>query len=42
MTWIPVKEYLNKTINLSENEPPMFYDTNDQESLEQIINTQKK
>ena len=41
-TWEPVKEYLNKTINLSENEPPMFYDTNDQESLEQIINTPKK
>ena len=41
-TWAPVREYLNKTINLSENEPPLFYDTNDQESLEQIINTQKK
>ena len=42
MTWIPVKEYLNKTINLSENEPPLFYDTNDQENLEKIIDTQKK
>ena len=42
MTWQPVKEYLNKTINLSENEPPLFYDTNDQENLEQIIDTQKK
>ena len=41
-TWEPVKEYLNKTINLSENEPPLFYDTNDQESLEKIIDTQKK
>ena len=41
-TWTPVREYLNKTINLSENEPQLFYDTNDQESLEQIINTQKK
>ena len=41
-TWIPVREYLNKTINLGENEPPLFYDTNDQESLEQIISTQKK
>ena len=42
MTWIPVKEYLNKTINLSENEPPLFYDTNDQENLERIIDTQRK
>ena len=42
VTWLPVKEYLNKTINLSENEPPLFYDTNDQENLEKIIDTQKK
>ena len=42
MTWQPVKEYLNKTINLSENEPPLFYDTNDQENLERIIDTQRK
>ena len=41
-TWEPVKEYLNKTINLSENEPPLFYDTNDQENLERIIDTQRK
>ena len=41
-TWAPVREYLNKTINLSENEPPLFYDTNDQENLEKIIDTQKK
>ena len=41
-TWEPVKEYLNKTINLSKNEPPLFYDTNDQESLEKIIDTQRK
>ena len=41
-TWAPVREYLNKTINLSENEPQLFYDTNDQENLEQIIDTQKK
>ena len=42
VTWLPVKEYLNKTINLSENEPPLFYDTNDQENLERIIDTQRK
>jgi len=41
-TWEPVRKYLNETINLTEDEPPLFYDTNDQESLEQIINTQKK
>ncbi len=41
-TWIPVKEYLDKTINLSENEPPLYYDHYDPESLEQIIDTQKK
>ena len=41
-TWIPVKEYLDKTIKLSENEPPLYYDHYDPESLEQIIDTQKK
>ena len=41
-TWIPVKEYLDKTINLKDNEPPLYYDHYDPESLEQIIDTQKK
>ena len=41
-TWIPVKEYLDKTINLSESEPPLYYDHYDPESLEKIIDTQKK
>ena len=40
-TWIPVKEYLDKTINLSENEPPLYYDHYDPENLDQIIETQK-
>ena len=41
-TWIPVKEYLDKTINLSESEPPLYYDHYDPENLEKIIDTQKK
>ena len=34
-TWEPVRKYLNETINLTEDEPPLFYDTNDQESSEE-------
>ena len=41
-TWMPVKEYLKKEINLSENEPELYYDNYNPESLEQIIDTQKK
>ena len=41
-TWLPVKEYLDKTINLKEDEPPLYYDNYDPESLEKIIDTQKK
>ena len=41
-TWIPVKSYLDSTINLSEDEPPLYYDHYDHESLERIITTQKK
>ena len=41
-TWIPVKEYLDKTIKLKDDEPPLYYDHYDPESLEKIIDTQKK
>ena len=42
VTWLPVKEYLEKTINLRDDEPPLYYDHYDSESLEKIIDTQKK
>ena len=41
-TWEPVKNYLNKTISVKKDEPPLYYDTNDQESLEKIIHVQKQ
>ena len=41
-TWLPVKEYLDSKIQLSEDEPPLYYDHYDQESLERSITTQEK
>ena len=41
-TWLPVKEYLNNKIQLSEEEPELYYDTYDPESLQLIIDTQRK
>jgi len=41
-TWLPVKEYLDSKIKLSEDEPGLYYDHYDSESLENIITTQKK
>ena len=41
-TWLPVKAYLDNKINLSEDEPPLYYDTYDPESLQAIIDTQRK
>merc|ERR1712078_629585 len=41
-TWLPVKEYLKKEINMKDNEPPLYYDHYDPVSLEMIINTQRK
>ena len=41
-TWLPVKSYLDNKINLSEDEPSLYYDTYDPESLENIITTQRK
>jgi hypothetical protein len=41
-TWLPVKEYLSNKIQLSEEEPELYYDTYDPESLLSIIDTQRK
>ncbi len=41
-TWLPVKSYLDNKINLSEDEPGLYYDTYDPESLQAIIDTQRK
>ena len=41
-TWLPVKSYLDNKINLSEDEPGLYYDTYDPESLESIITTQRR
>ena len=41
-TWLPVKSYLDNKINLSEDEPSLYYDTYDPESLQSIIDTQRK
>ena len=37
-----ITDYLDSKIQLSEDEPPLYYDHYDPESLENIINTQKK
>ena len=39
---MPVREYLDKTIKLKDDEPPLYYDHYDPESLEKVIDTQKK
>ena len=41
-TWLPVKSYLIKNMDLSEDEPSSYYDTYDPESLQAIIDTQRK
>ena len=41
-TWLPVKSYLDIKINLSEDEPELYYDHYDPESLQSIIDTQRK
>ena len=41
-TWVPVKEYLKKEINMKDNESPLYYDHYDPISLEMIIETQRK
>ena len=40
-SWEHVKTLLNKTIQVSDDEPPLFYDNYDPESLAEIIETQK-
>ena len=41
-TWLPVKKYISEKIMKKDDEPDFFYDTYDPESLEKIINNQKK
>ena len=41
-TWLPVKSYLDNKISLPEDEPSLYYDTYDPESLQAIIDTQRK
>ena len=41
-TWEPVKEYIKKTMRSKDDEPECYYDHYDPESLEKIIDTQKK
>ena len=40
--WLPVTESLTKNVNLKDDEPELYYDHYDPESLEKIIDTQKK
>ena len=37
-----ITDYLDSKIQLSEDEPPLYYDHYDPDSLERIITTQKK
>ena len=41
-TWQPVKKYISEKIMKSDDEPEFYYDTYDPESLEKIIDNQKK
>ena len=41
-TWLPITSYLDSKISLSEDEPPLYYDHYDPESLQTIIDTQRK
>ena len=41
-TWQPVKKYISDKIMKSDEEPEFYYDTYDPESLDKIINNQKK
>ena len=40
-SWEHVRTFLNKTIQVSDDEPKLFYDNYDPESLSEIIETQK-
>ena len=41
-TWQPVKKYISEKIMKSDDEPEFYYDTYDPESLDKIIDNQKK
>ena len=41
-TWEIVKQYLNSIINLKDDEPELYYDSYDPESLQKIIDVQNR
>ncbi len=41
-TWQPVKKYISEKIMKSDDEPEFYYDTYDPDSLDKIIDNQKK
>ena len=41
-TWSPVKKYISEKVDKKEDEPEFYYDTYDPESLDNIMDTQKK
>ena len=41
-TWQPVKKYISDKIMKSDNEPEFYYDTYDPDSLDKIMDNQKK
>jgi len=41
-TWLPVKKHISETIDKKDDEPNLYYDSYDPESLEAIIESQTK
>ena len=41
-TWLPVKKYISDKIMKSDDEPEFYYDTYDPDSLDKIMDNQKK
>ena len=41
-TWQPVKKYISEKIMKSDDEPEFYYDTYDPDSLDKIMDNQKK
>ena len=41
-SWMTTKKYLDSTINLSDDEPPLYHPNFDEHVVEEIMTTQKK